>query len=222
MKINEYPNEQLTFQDESYYDIDFWTGSGYESKKILGSTIKTGIVSQLVDIYGIPPIAQFASIDFTPASTANWNGVSPIRTPVEITINQRYTLRQFRKTGNRRGFFVQFQVPEYFRLSLNKQFQVTIVWATQDATAGNVYWNVGMTRPTLTQNFGGQPTTQWITNAEPIVGALEIQKMEYIFDSTDMQHNDPITLMVFRDNQNVLDTFGEDAYVHSVKIEQLN
>mgnify|MGYP003631716755 CR=1 FL=1 len=44
MQINEYLNEQLTFQDESYYDIDFWTGTGYESKKILGSVIKAGIL----------------------------------------------------------------------------------------------------------------------------------------------------------------------------------
>ena len=222
MKINEYPLEQLTFQDESYYDIDFWTGSGYESKKILGSTIKAGIVNQLVNNYGLPPIAQFASIDFTVASGANWNGASPINQPIEITLNQRYTLRELKKTGQRRGFSVQFQVPEYFRLSLNKQFQVTIVWTTLDATAGNVYWNVGMTRPTLTQGFGDLSTTQWITNAEPVVGGFEIQKMEYIFDSTDMLHNDPITLMVFRDNKNVLDTFGANAYVHSVKIEQLN
>jgi len=43
MQINQYPNESLIFQDNDYYDIDFFNGVGYETKKILGSTIKAGI-----------------------------------------------------------------------------------------------------------------------------------------------------------------------------------
>jgi hypothetical protein len=43
MEINQYPNESLSFNDNDLYDIDFFNGVGYETKKILGSTIKAGI-----------------------------------------------------------------------------------------------------------------------------------------------------------------------------------
>jgi hypothetical protein len=49
MKIHEYPNESLSFQDADYYDIDFWNGSAFETKKILGSTIKAGIQAGMID-----------------------------------------------------------------------------------------------------------------------------------------------------------------------------
>jgi hypothetical protein len=51
MEINQYPLESLAFQDDDYYDIDFWTGSGYQTKKILGSVIKAGILSAVENIY---------------------------------------------------------------------------------------------------------------------------------------------------------------------------
>jgi len=51
MEINQYPLESFTFQDNDYYDIDFWTGSGYQTKKILGSTIKAGILAAVETIY---------------------------------------------------------------------------------------------------------------------------------------------------------------------------
>jgi len=51
MEINQYPLESFAFQDEDYYDIDFWTGSGYQTKKILGSVIKAGILAAVENIY---------------------------------------------------------------------------------------------------------------------------------------------------------------------------
>ena len=51
IKINQYPLERLTFGDEDYYDIDYWTGSSYETAKIKGSVIKSGIASGLVTLY---------------------------------------------------------------------------------------------------------------------------------------------------------------------------
>ena len=49
--INQYPNESLTFNDEDFYDIDFFNGSGYETRKIKGSTIKAGIAAASGSIY---------------------------------------------------------------------------------------------------------------------------------------------------------------------------
>jgi hypothetical protein len=51
MEINQYPLESFAFQDEDFYDIDFWTGSGYQTKKILGSVIKAGILAAVENIY---------------------------------------------------------------------------------------------------------------------------------------------------------------------------
>lgn len=46
-QIHNYQNESLLFKDEDFYDIDFYNGTGYESKKILGSTIKAGIIASI-------------------------------------------------------------------------------------------------------------------------------------------------------------------------------
>lgn len=51
MQINQYPLESFSFQDDDYYDIDFWTGSGYETRKILGSVIKAGIAAAISTLY---------------------------------------------------------------------------------------------------------------------------------------------------------------------------
>jgi hypothetical protein len=49
--IHNYPVESFTFADDDYYDIDFFNGSGYETRKIKGSTIKAGITSAFGNIY---------------------------------------------------------------------------------------------------------------------------------------------------------------------------
>jgi hypothetical protein len=51
MEINQYPLESLTFQDDDFYDIDFWTGSGYQTKKIKGSVIKAAIAASVDTLY---------------------------------------------------------------------------------------------------------------------------------------------------------------------------
>lgn len=49
--IHNYPVESFTFADDDYYDIDFFNGSGYETRKIKGSTIKAGITAAFGNIY---------------------------------------------------------------------------------------------------------------------------------------------------------------------------
>lgn len=49
--IHNYPIESLTFGDDDFYDIDFFNGSGYETRKIKGSTIKAGIAAASGSIY---------------------------------------------------------------------------------------------------------------------------------------------------------------------------
>lgn len=51
LKIHEYPIESLAFGDDDFYDIDFFNGVGYETRKIKGSTIKAGIQAVLENIY---------------------------------------------------------------------------------------------------------------------------------------------------------------------------
>jgi len=46
-EIHNYQNEANIFGDDDFYDIDFYTGSGYETKKIKGSTIKAGIIASV-------------------------------------------------------------------------------------------------------------------------------------------------------------------------------
>jgi len=46
-EIHNYQNEANIFGDDDFYDIDFYNGTGYETKKIKGSTIKAGIIASV-------------------------------------------------------------------------------------------------------------------------------------------------------------------------------
>jgi len=49
--IHNYPVESLTFSDDDFYDIDFYNGVAYETRKIKGLTIRNGIQALLETIY---------------------------------------------------------------------------------------------------------------------------------------------------------------------------
>ena len=50
IKIHQYPLERTSIGDEDYYDIDYWTGSSYQSAKIKGSTLKNVLGADYIDI----------------------------------------------------------------------------------------------------------------------------------------------------------------------------
>jgi len=41
IKIHEYANEAFQINDEDFYDVDYWNGASYESRKISGATLKS-------------------------------------------------------------------------------------------------------------------------------------------------------------------------------------
>jgi hypothetical protein len=41
MQINQYANEAFQINDEDFYDVDYWTGTAFESRKISGATLKS-------------------------------------------------------------------------------------------------------------------------------------------------------------------------------------
>jgi hypothetical protein len=75
-KIHEYPIERFTFGDDDYYDIDFWDGSGYQTAKIKGSTIKNAMFSGLSSINTLTAENQLLAVgtsgtDFAINSSTN-------------------------------------------------------------------------------------------------------------------------------------------------------
>jgi hypothetical protein len=50
IKIHQYPLERTSIGDDDYYDIDYWTGSSYQSAKIKGSTLKNVLGANYIDI----------------------------------------------------------------------------------------------------------------------------------------------------------------------------
>ena len=71
-QIHNYQNESLLFKDEDFYDIDFYNGTGYESKKILGSTIKAGIIASIP----APNVKTIYTDDASVASDRTIRGVA--------------------------------------------------------------------------------------------------------------------------------------------------
>jgi hypothetical protein len=51
MQINQYANEAFQINDEDYYDVDYWTGSAFQSRKISGATLKAELTGSVVNIY---------------------------------------------------------------------------------------------------------------------------------------------------------------------------
>lgn len=92
MEINQYPNESFTFQDNDYYDIDFWTGSGYQTRKILGSVIKAGIATAVQTLYnsdGTLDANRVVDFDGNNLNFADTSGTSTF--DVEINDGSDYT-----------------------------------------------------------------------------------------------------------------------------------
>lgn len=50
IKIHNYPIERTSFGDDDYYDIDYWTGTAYETAKIKGSVLKSALGYSFIDI----------------------------------------------------------------------------------------------------------------------------------------------------------------------------
>jgi hypothetical protein len=50
IKIHQYPLERTSFGDEDFYDIDYWDGTGYQSAKVKGSTLKSALGYSFIDI----------------------------------------------------------------------------------------------------------------------------------------------------------------------------
>lgn len=46
--INQYPNEAFQINDEDFYDVDYWNGVSYETRKISGATLKAAIAAGVV------------------------------------------------------------------------------------------------------------------------------------------------------------------------------
>lgn len=49
--IHNYPNEAFQINDEDFYDVDYWNGAAWETRKISGLTLKT-------ILGGLPPLAE--------------------------------------------------------------------------------------------------------------------------------------------------------------------
>lgn len=75
-EIHNYPLEIYTIGDNDYLDVDFFNGLGYDSSKILGSSIKNTIFSslargsyysvnnQIATVPNTPNSMEFSTIDF--------------------------------------------------------------------------------------------------------------------------------------------------------------
>ena len=75
-EIHNYPLEIFTIGDNDYLDVDFFNGIGYDSSKILGSSIKNTIFSnlargsyysvnnQIATVPNTPNSMEFSTIDF--------------------------------------------------------------------------------------------------------------------------------------------------------------
>lgn len=75
LKIHEYPNEAFQINDEDFYDVDYWNGVDYESRKISGATLKTELglipnVQEIISSATVTPTFENDLVKITAQSTA--------------------------------------------------------------------------------------------------------------------------------------------------------
>jgi len=52
LKIHEYPNEAFVINNEDFYDVDFWNGTAFETRKISGATLKSILSANIYNTDG--------------------------------------------------------------------------------------------------------------------------------------------------------------------------
>ena len=90
-EIHNYQNEQTTFGDDDFYDIDCYNGTGYETKKIKGSTIKQGIASGLIVVNSVNSATGALTITGSGGTVVSTNGTT-------ITISSNVNQEEIKKS----------------------------------------------------------------------------------------------------------------------------
>lgn len=210
--INQYPEESLIFQDQDFYDIDWWNDATqeFETKKILGSTIKAGIqngAEKRIDVFNanqmISPFNQ------------TWSGVSNIGPASISNINGRYDLRTYGHLGQPNGSYMNTIVPTYF--VEDNTIRIEVVFTSN--AVGTAVFQVGLTVPNL-DNFGGEVQTIYQTAQVSLLGGFKFTKVVFNYATADLLIGDPIAVVLFRHFAQVNDDLNDDAYVYAVNVEQ--
>lgn len=213
LAIHTYPLESLVFKDDDYYDMDWWNEvlQIFQTKKVLGSVIKAGIIKGAEK-----HIDTFSASVMIPAFGTTWNGVNNIGSTSINSINSRYQVQTFASVGQSDGCYMNTIVPVYF--VEDNTIRVEMIISSQDV--GDAVFQVGLTKPAPLNGFGTDTETEYQTAVVTLAGGFEFVKVVFIFNGDDLLIGDPLTLVIFRHQADVLDTLNDDAFLNVVNIEQ--
>lgn len=151
--IHNYPVESLTFNDDDFYDIDYFNGVAYETRKIKGSTIKAGILAsglnqiQLNDVTGDLPPYQEGLIFYA-------NGVFNAyidEADITLQIGQEFWV----KVRNNTGVTIPDGKVVYITGAIGQNPTIELADASSFSTA----YTLGVTTHSIENNTNGYVTT---------------------------------------------------------------
>lgn len=151
LKIHEYPLEALDVQDEDFYDVDYWNGTGWDSHKISGATLKAQL-GQNIEAH-----KNFGASTF-------YNGIG---SPISILSSQNLNLNTLIDNGS----IVTEETTDYYEL--NFRYSRTIILGGTSGSANVVI--DGVTYPiNFVTNLNVTAST-FVTSISATMSTLGIQ-----------------------------------------------
>jgi len=154
------------------------------------------------------------------ASTAGtFNGLSAIRAGA-ATLFGRWYFRSF-ANGNpnpKKVAYFNRSLPSNYKAGSDITFKIH---TTNSTISGYVRWHLGMTQPTVTDDYGGGANTEWVVQnvAVPTAGTWRKQIHTVTFSGTGLVAGDELSFIMMRESTNAGDTNSGTAYINQASVE---
>lgn len=149
------------------------------------------------------------------ASFYTWNGTTVGSTGTSV-LGERWLFNSFSGIVGADGCFDNFDLPESY--TAGNDIKV-ILNVTADSTGGDSKWFIGLTRPDgsgLFGSVGDENETEWLSDTVTHTLNWPVLTPTVVFDGTNLNPGDPISIKVYRDPGDVADTDTATAYLNSM------
>lgn len=182
----------------------------------------SGILAFLSDIPGAgtsPWHRTFYTYNMDSPNNYTWNSVD-VDAGTPSVLNDRWRFIGCSDTNNQeQGAYMNFKLPSNY--TAGRDIRVTLTSTAASISLLTYAMVVGLVGPNGT-DFGDDADTEWIEQVvAPLSGGFDIVKTVYTFDGTNLNPGDDVSVMVYRNPNNVLDILTSLAYIGSVLIEEV-
>jgi hypothetical protein len=159
---------------------------------------------------------QTYGYDMSQASNFNWNGLN-INPTTLVTINERWRMQGFDGTGQPDGCFVNFTIPSSYTAGND----IRVILKLTCGNAGNAFFGCGLTSLGILGGYGGEIDATYQTAVITFLSNFNDDSLTFIFSGASLSPLKPLSINIYRQPQNPLDTNNQDAYINAIIIEEV-